>query len=447
MGLIENLSSDLEAGRTTSRDLVEGCLERILDSTGEGAQTFVQVDPEAVRAQADAADKLRSVNAHSSPFAGIPISTKDLFDQRGQKTKAGSVVLNDVPAVKDDGVAIKRLKACGFVLIGRTNMTEFAYSGLGLNPHYGTPLNPYDRSSARIPGGSSSGAAISVTDNMAFAGLGSDTGGSCRIPAAFCGITGFKPTASRVPMTGTYPLSPSLDSIGSLASSVSCCAVIDAAISGDCRMIGAPHAQLVGLRIAALTNYVLEDMDSYVAEVYFKTLEKLNSAGAILTNISLPELDRLPEINSKGGFVAAEAYAEHRDLLASRSLEFDPRVSSRMMKGADQSAADYLDLLASRREIIASANIQTQDFDVVAFPTVPIIAPKISEVAGEAEYGRLNLLALRNPTVANFLDRCAISIPVNAPGEAPVGLNLMGETNADRHLISVSKSVEAKVHS
>lgn len=192
----------------------------------------------------------------------------------------------------------------------------------------------------------------------------------------------------------------------------------NAAISGDCRMISAPPAQLVGLRIAALTNYVLEDMNSYVSEVYLKTLAKLSSAGANITDISLPELDRLPEINAKGGFVAAEAYAAHRDLLASRPLEFDPRVSSRMMKGADQSAADYLDLLASRREIIACANIQTQDFDVITFPTVPIIAPKISEVASEAEYGRLNLLTLRNPIVANFLDRCAISIPVNAPGEA-----------------------------
>ncbi len=442
MPLIEKTSAALEARQTTARELAENCLEQIAKTEGQGARAFVHVDPEAVRRQADAIDSLRRTNAHPSRFAGIPISVKDLFDIKGQPTKAGSVVEKDAQVAKVDAVAVGRLRAAGFVLIGRTNMTEFAYSGLGLNPHYGTPLNPYDRQSQRIPGGSSSGAAISVTDKMAFAGLGTDTGGSCRIPAAMCGITGYKPTARRVPLTGVYPLSSSLDSIGSLASSVSCCAAMDAIISTDKRMITTHSIPLAGLRVASLSNYVVEGMDSHVAMAYQRMVAKLNAAGAIVTDLSLPELDTLPALNSKGGFVAAEAFALHRVLLAERVAEYDPRVSSRIFKGQDQSAADYIDLIKARRDKISTANARTSIFDVVIFPTVPIIAPKISELEDENEYGRLNLLALRNPTVANFLDRCAVSIPINALGEAPVGLNLMGETNDDARLLAIAKSME-----
>lgn len=442
MPLIEDLSSALEARQTTARKLAENCLEQITRTDGQGANTFVHVDHEAVRMQADAIDQLRQSVAQVSPFAGIPISVKDLFDIKGQRTKAGSIVKNESPVARIDAVAVGRLRAAGFILIGRTNMTEFAYSGLGLNPHFGTPLNPFDRQSQRIPGGSSSGAAVSVTDKMAIAGLGSDTGGSCRIPAAMCGITGFKPTARRVSLTGAYPLSSSLDSIGSIASSVSCCAAIDAIVSGDAKSLVVDQFPLAGLRIAALSNYVVEGMDDQVANAYQRTLGELSAAGAIVTDLALPELDILPEANSKGGFVAAEAYTAHRTLLAERIGDYDPRVSSRMLKGQDQSAADYIDLLALRSNMIAAVDARTSIFDVVIFPTVPMIAPKMSELEDDADYGRLNLLSLRNPTVANFLDRCAVSIPINREGEAPVGLNLMGETNGDARLLSIAKSME-----
>ncbi|HVW67976.1 MAG TPA: amidase family protein, partial [Steroidobacteraceae bacterium] len=222
------VAEDLATGATTSRRLIEDCLGRIADPAGEGRRTFLKVHAEAARAAADYYDQLRKHGASSSPWAGIPVSVKDLFDIDGDVTTAGSTVLRDAPASKADAATVARLRAAGFIPIGRTNMTEFAYSGLGLNPHYGTPLNPFERSRGRAPGGSSSGAAVSITDEMAYGALGTDTGGSCRIPAAFCGIVGFKPTARRVPLTGAFPLSATLDSAGPLAASVGCCATLDA---------------------------------------------------------------------------------------------------------------------------------------------------------------------------------------------------------------------------
>ena len=440
---LDDISHDLESGSISCQELVDSCLKKIADASGEGERAFVFTDVEGAKAQAVAMDQLRANNAAPSRFAGIPISIKDLFDVQGQRTGAGSVVLNDREVSVHDSNAVARLRAAGFVLIGRTNMTEFAYSGLGMNPHYGTPLNPYDRQVGRIPGGSSSGGAVSVTDGMAAAGLGTDTGGSCRIPAAFCGITGFKPTASRVPMGGVVPLSQSLDSIGSLAPTAKCCAVIDSVLSGQKLILMPDVFPLTGLRIGALNNYVLDGMDSIVAETYAAALGKLRAAGAHIIDINLAPLNDLPMVNSKGGFAAAEAYAVHRVRLEKEGSAYDPRVSVRIRKGAEQSAADYLDLLASRKKIIRQVNRTTSSFDLVVFPTVPIIAPKLAELKDEDEYGRLNLLCLRNSTVANFLNRCAVSLPIHCSGDAPVGLTLMGETCSDRRLLSIAVSIES----
>src|SRR5215471_15050513 len=233
MHTLQELSAQLAKDQTTSRALVEGCLARIADPAGEGARTFLKMHRDAALAAAGQQDALRKASRAPSPFAGIPVSIKDLFDIEGDVTTAGSLALRDAPPATADAPAVARLKAAGFVVIGRTNMTEFAFSGLGLNPHYGTPANAYDRPAGRIPGGSSSGAAVSITDGMAFGALGTDTGGSCRIPAALCGIVGFKPTAYRVPTAGAFPLSTSLDSIGPLAATVACCAALDAVLAGD----------------------------------------------------------------------------------------------------------------------------------------------------------------------------------------------------------------------
>ena len=231
MRTLAQLAADLAAGRTTSEELVEECLARIADPAGEGARTYLEVDADAARETARAMDALRRVGAEPSPYAGIPVSVKDLFDVRGQVTRAGSRTLDGPPAERD-ATAVARWRRAGLVVIGRTNMTEFAFSGLGINPHYGTPANPWDRKRRRIPGGSSSGAAVSVADGMAHGALGTDTGGSCRIPAALCGLVGFKPSQGTVPRDGIVPLSPTLDTVGVLGRTVGCCAVLDALLRG-----------------------------------------------------------------------------------------------------------------------------------------------------------------------------------------------------------------------
>ncbi len=379
-----------------------------------------------------------------SRWAGIPISIKDLFDISGDVTTAGSRVLKDCPAAEADAVPVSRLRAAGLIPIGRTTMTEFAYSGLGLNPHYGTPKNPFERARGRIPGGSSSGAAVSITDQMAHGALGTDTGGSCRIPAAFCGIVGFKPTAARVPLTGAFPLSRSLDSVGPLANSVACCATLDAILAGEVHP--AQNGMTVrGLRLAVPNSYVMDDLDPQVAKAFHQCLTNLGAAGADIRDLALSELRELPHINRKGGFPAAEAYAVHRERLTTSLSDYDPRVSVRILRGREQDAADYIELQAARQSLKDRVDSVLADFDLVLMPTTPIIAPTFDEVAADADYGRLNLLALRNPTVTNILDRCAISVPCHEPGGAPVGLMLMGHRYQDRWLLRAAAAVEALV--
>lgn len=344
---LAQLAADLATGRTTSRALVETALERIADPAGQGAAVFMHVDADSARAAADAHDRLRAAGTVLSPLAGIPVSVKDLFDIEGQPTRAGSVVLADAPAAKADAVAVARLKRAGAVIVGRTNMSEFAFSGLGLNPHYGNPLSPYQRGvkgDERISGGSSSGAAASVADGMAAVALGTDTGGSIRIPAALCGLTGFKPTADRIPKQGGVPLSPTLDSFGPIGVSVACCALVDRMLAGLEPRI--PSARpLEGVRLGVLTNFVTDGVEPAVAAAIDTALKHLEAAGAIVTEVRFAPLDRLPEIN-RFGFSPIEAYAWHRPLLEKHREQYDPRVLVRILKGQPASAADYLDLLA-----------------------------------------------------------------------------------------------------
>ena len=289
MRTLAQSARDMEAG-ASSRSLVEECLARIADPAGEGRRVFLKVHAETARAAADYVDSLRRHGAAPSRFAGIPVSIKDLFDVAGDVTMSGSVALRDAPPAAADATAVARLRAAGLIPIGRTNMTEFAFTGLGINPHYDTPRNPYDRATGRLPGGSSSGAAVSVTDGMAAGALGTDTGGSCRIPAALCGIVGYKPTAKRIPLGGVLPLSFSLDSVGPLAPTVACCAALDAIMAGEEPADLEPFP-LRGLRLAAPQAVVLDDLDATVSRSYAAALSALSKAGAGITDIPLHELD------------------------------------------------------------------------------------------------------------------------------------------------------------
>lgn len=439
---LAELQHALDQGDVTSESLVQAALDRITAPDGEGARAFTQVYAEQALAAARAADGLRRAGLRRSPIDGLPVSVKDLFDIRGVATTAGSVVLKDAPAATANAAIVERLIAAGAVIVGRTNMTEFAFSGLGLNPHYGTPSSPWDRATGRIPGGSSSGAGVSVADGMCAAAIGTDTGGSVRIPSAFCGLTGFKPTASRISMAGTLPLSPSLDSIGPLAASVQCCITLDAVLSGQ-PLTDTPVPALSNLRLGVPDRLVLDGADDHVRQTFAAAIDTLTRAGAQIQTISLPEFDTLAHINRKGGFTCSEAWHWHQHLLTQHPEAYDPRVSSRMLRGKDMTASDYLDMLRDRPAWIAAVTQRLAHVDGLLMPTVPVTAPAIADLqASDEAYFAANGLILRNPTLINFLDGCALSLPCHAQGQAPVGLMLASTHGKDRQVLAMGLAIE-----
>jgi aspartyl-tRNA(Asn)/glutamyl-tRNA(Gln) amidotransferase subunit A len=426
----------------SSEALVRAALARIADRGGEGAVTFTRVYGERALEEARGADGLRRRGQAAGALAGLPVSVKDLFDVAGEPTAAGSVILRDAPPAARDAEAVARLRAAGAIVVGRTNMTEFAFSGLGLNPHYGTPRSPWDRATGRIPGGSSSGAAVSVTDGMAAVALGTDTGGSVRIPAAFCGLVGFKPTARRVSCAGALPLSTTLDSVGPLAPSVACCALVDAVLSGEpTHPVRERTAR--GLRFAVPQRYVWADVEAHVARTLDRARSRLVAAGAAIVDVDCAELDELPEINAKGGFASYEAFRWHAPLIERARSGYDPRVLVRILRGAEATEQDIVTLTARRGEFRRKLIRSMDSFDALWLPTVPIVAPPIGRLAASDEaYQRANFLVLRNPSIANFFDGCSISLPCHAPGEAAVGLMLIGRPGEDQRLLEVAQAIE-----
>jgi aspartyl-tRNA(Asn)/glutamyl-tRNA(Gln) amidotransferase subunit A len=442
MPTLVQLAADLAAGRTTAEELVEDCLARIADPEGEGERACVHVDADGAREAARQLDALRRAGDEPSPFAGISVTVKDLFDVRGQVTRAGSRVLDGPPA-ECDATAVARWRQAGLVIIARTNMTEFAFSGLGLNPHHGTPLNPWDRARGRIPGGSSSGAAVTVTDGMAHGALGTDTGGSCRIPASLCGIVGFKPTQARIPRDGMVPLSQTLDAVGVLGRSVACCAVLEAILAGN--EPGPPATLERPPRLAVPPNYLWTDVEPAVATAFERAARRLGEAGAQLVDVELPELDAIGELNAAGGFAAAESWRWHRELVGARADDYDPRVLVRIRRGEALGEHDLQLLRERRAAIIEGVRARLEGFDAFACPTVPIVAPPLDAFADDDEYTRLNLLALRNPTVVNVLDGCAISVPMHEPGEPPTGMMVAGMKEEDAKVLRIAAWMEERM--
>ncbi|MBU6461712.1 MAG: amidase [Bradyrhizobium sp.] len=441
---LASLADDLENGRTSARKLVDECIARIADPAGEGQRVFIHVDKDAAIEAAEAMDRLRKAKAAPSRFAGIPVSIKDLFDIKGQVTRAGSRALDDSPPAQADATAVARLRRAGFIVIGRTNMTEFAYSGIGINPHYGTPKSVWQRSVGHVPGGSSSGAAVSIADGMAHGALGTDTGGSCRIPAAFNGIVGFKPTQRRVPLDGGVPLSSTLDSFGPLARSVSCCAILDAVLADEPVMPLRPRP-IKGMRLAVPTTVVLDDLDDAVAQTFDRALEKLSREGALIERIEVPGFLDIGVMNAKGGFSAAESYAWHRFLIASKGDIYDPRVAVRILRGEGMSAADYVDLINARRSLIARTEKRIAPYDALVLPTTANTPPRIPDLTADKAFTTQNMRALRNPSLINMIDGCAISIPAQRDGEVPVGLMLAAAGGSDRRIFELAAGMERAI--
>jgi len=423
----------------SSRDRLEQALARIADPKGEGARACLTVYTEAARAAADAADARAKAGVTFGALDGAIISIKDLFDVAGEPTRAGSKVLADeaAPAVAD-APAIRRLRQAGAVIAAKTNMTEYAFSGVGMNPHYGTPGNPADRT--RIPGGSTSGGAVAVADGMCEIAIGTDTGGSTRIPAAMCGIVGFKPSAQRVPTAGAFPLSFSLDSIGPMARTVADCALADAVMAGE-EPVPLEPVSLAGLRIGVLQGLMLSSTDESVGRRYPAGLDRLAKAGVRLSDETLSLIDAMVEANSRGGLAAPESFMIHRDRLARRISEIDPNVSVRIARGGEMPAADYILTQRRRAELVRAMDAVLADFDAFVWPTTPMVAPTIAEMQDPKVFSANNLLLLRNTSIVNFFDLCAISLPL--PGDGlNCGLMLVGRNGADHRLFRIAAAVE-----
>lgn len=438
---LSQAASGLANGEFTATRLTADALSQIADEQGEGRRTFTHVYAQWAQEQALAADRRRAAGNPLSALDGVPVSVKDLFDVAGEATAAGSRVLASGPAANAHAAVVARLLRAGAVVIGKTNMTEFAYSGLGINPHYGTPANPWDRSARRIPGGSSSGAAVAVSDGMCFGAIGSDTGGSVRIPAAFCGLTGYKPTASRISSGGLLPLSPSLDSIGVIAHDVAGCLALDTVIAEQ--PLHPQQKTLSQARFAVPQTLVLDGLDDEVTAAFHLSVQRLAQAGAQIEFIPCHEFAELAAINAAGGFTALESWRWHQPLIAEHAGDYDPRVLSRIRRGQLLDEQDLQQLQMQRADWQRRVNAAVEGFDALLMPTVPFIAPTIAELQEDEDaYFRINGAALRNPSVINFLDGCALSLPCQRPGTAPVGLMVAGLPLQDEALLGWALAIE-----
>lgn len=443
-------ADDLFAARTailSRRDSASAALQRSLAAADADncRHTFLRRFNASARAEAAAADAVLAAGGPLPPLAGLAISIKGLFDVQGQLTDAASKLLAQAPAAAADCPAVERLRRAGAALVGHTNLSEFAFSGVGINPHHGTPANPATLAldpTPRIPGGSTSGGAVSVATGAAWAALGSDTGGSIRIPAALQGLVGYKNTARLTPTEGAIPLSTTLDTACAVTRSVRDAALIHALLSGA--PLPASGRPLQGMRFGVPQTLMLDALEPAVATAFDRALGHLSAAGAVVQSLTLGELAEVAQINAGGGFSPVEAWAWHRGHLATREADYDPRVAQRIRRGATMSGADYVDLLAARRRWIGRMQLALAGFDAMLSPTVPIVAPPIAPLlASDEAFFATNARLLRNPSVVNLLDGCAISLPCHVPGEFPVGLMLWQGPLQDATLLDAARAVES----
>jgi aspartyl-tRNA(Asn)/glutamyl-tRNA(Gln) amidotransferase subunit A len=423
---------------SSCRDRVELALLRIADPKGEGARACLTVYADEARAAADAADARVSRGSSLGPLDGTIVSIKDLFDVAGEPTRAGSKILAEEAAPANaDAVVVQRLRAAGAVVVAKTNMTEFAFSGIGANPHFGTPGNPRDRK--RVPGGSSSGAPITVADGMSDIAIGTDTGGSIRVPAGLCGLVGFKPSRQRVPTDGAFPLSKTLDSIGPIAKTVTDCVKADAAMAGE-KFVPLEPIELAGLRLGVAVGLPLERLDDTVAKAFSAAMSRLSSAGMNVVPGEFALFDDMTAINNRGGISPPEACVVHRDRMRRRAADIDPNVRARIERGCAVTEADYADMFRKRTELVAAMDEQLKAFGLLAMPTTSIVAPTIAEVADPNVFAARNAAVLRNTSIINFFDLCAISLPL-PDTQLPVGLMLAARNGQDRTLLRLADAV------
>ncbi len=423
--------------QTSCRDRLEQALARIADPNGEGRRACLTVYGDAARAAAAATDARAARGELLGPLDGAIVSIKDLFDVAGEPTRAGSKILaEEAPPATADAAIVARLRQAGAVIVAKTNMTEFAFSGVGANPHFGTPGNPRDR--ARVPGGSSAGAPVAVADGMCEIAIGTDTGGSVRIPAALCGLVGFKPSRQRVPTAGAFPLSTTLDSVGPIARSVEDCAKADAVMAGEDVLPLEPIA-LAGLRCGIAEGLPLDRLDVTTAGALHAAVARLDDAGMRISRETVALFDDMNAVNAKGGIPPFEACAIHRDRLQRRAADIDPNVRIRIERGCAVSQADYADIVRERGRLVGAMDAWLAGLDLLVMPTTSIVAPTIAEVEDPAIFAARNAALLRNPAIVNFFDLCAVSLPI--PAALPVGLMLIARNGHDRRLLRIAAAV------
>lgn len=407
---------------------------------------FTQLYADSAQATAQQCDAQVTDGRHLGALHGVCVTLKDNIDVAGETTLAGGVVCaGEAPALRDAPV-VQRLRDAGALLLGKTNMSEFAFSGVGINPHHGTPVNPADPTHARVPGGSSSGAAVSVALGLADAGIGTDTGGSIRIPAALCGLVGYKSTQVRIPCTGVMELSRTLDTVGSITRSVSACLAVDSVLSQQ--PLPTDATDLRGLRFAVPQTLMMDDVDATVAQAFARTLRRISDAGAMVVEIPFKALGDIAALSMPGGFSPIEGYAAHHARLERGGHQIDPRVVARMMLGKGITAQDYLELHNRRHAWIAAAQQTLHGFDAMLCPTVPIVAPLTQPLLTDDEaFFKVNRLLLRNPSAINYMDGCAWSLPCHEAGELPVGLMVSGLAGQDAQLAGVALALENLMNS
>lgn len=436
---VQSLNVAIGAGETTCAEVVEGALRRAKDPRGEGCRVFRSLREDAARVEAAIQDNLRARRAAPSPLAGLSVSIKDNIDMAGEPTRGGSKLLEDAPPALFDADVVRRLKAAGAAIVGRTNMSELAFSGIGYNRFTGTPANPFDRATGLIPGGSSSGAAISVTDGMAVVAIGTDTGGSVRIPAALTGLAGFKPTQTRVSRDGVLPLSTVLDCVGPLAWDVADCALVDAILSGET----APLPGFDGaLRLCSADAYMLEGSDEIVAAAYTEAKSALSRAGATIAALPAGMFEEMSAYVRRGSFSGAQAWQRFGNLICSQPQDIDPRIAERISRGRTIAQADLEANARDRARMMQRFDETMISCDALIAPTVPVVAPRIADMEDDTRFRRANALILRNPMLANLLDAPSLTIPCHAPATAPVGLMLIGPRMSDRRLLAIGLEIE-----
>jgi len=440
---IAQLSVLIQSGHLDPRSLVDETLDAI--GQDDDQAIFIGLTAERAMAEADAASKRIREGRSCGVLDGIPVAWKDLFDLEGMATTAGSTVLGDSMAASRDADVVTALKRAGMVSIGRTNMSEFAFSGLGINPHYGTPRNPASQDGHRLPGGSSSGAGVAVAAGLVPVAIGTDTGGSVRIPAAFNGVVGYKASRGRYSMRGVYPLAKSLDSLGPLTRTVQDAVWVDAAMRGKATADVA-RAPLSGLSLIVPETVFFDGIEEGVAAAFEQAVERLVRAGASVRRQAFPIFAELFDlIRQKGALVTAEAFALHKARLeGADAAGMDPRVVVRTKLGANISMPDYIAIIEARERMTAAFSGMIGRHELLVSPTLPHVAAKVAPLIDDDEaFFAMNAKTLRNTQIGNFFDLCGVSIPCGT-GDAgmPVGLLLSGLHGTDDHLLGVAMAAE-----